>query len=273
MTRTPPARCPREFPTIGNTRLHNFQTMEKIQALRRLHRTLAAFVLTLPVAIEAATIMTGEKEFSDTRTPQPASYRPASTNIASADRTSQTASTNSPAGPNAPELRIKTAEDAALLARELQFHPADAKARRLLGEFHFRRTEYDIAATNFSKSCALAPDDPLAANDLAASLVMLGKLDEARLMLENGLKNHPDSGAMRFNLACIAAKQNRKNDAISYLLDLEHLRWPLLQLHLADPDLDPLRRDSPFIAIQQRVQKLPAGVNTYESLPDSEAAP
>lgn len=164
------------------------------------------------------------------------------------------------------KLRPKNPEDAMSMARHLEFHPADAEAWRLLGEYHFHRSEFGAAATNFSKGLQLVPGDSRCANNLAASLVMLGQVDEARKMLESRVSLFPKNYSMRFNLACIAARQNRKNDAIRQLSELEQMHWPALSLQLADPDLDSLRNDAAFIAIQKRVQHLPAGVRFYETV-------
>lgn len=239
---------PQKIPTTGTQRARAFQPLETRPCRTLLH--LCAIALLGPVlpAI-SATVGTEPHE-----APLPTLERITPDPTGTTNELSFT------------KLRLKDADEAQRMAKHLQFNPADATAWRLLGEYHFRRSEYGEAATNFTKGLQLTPNDSLCANNLAAALVMLGQLDEARKILESRIGLAPQNYSMRFNLACIAARQNRKSDAIRHLLDLEQTRWPALTLHLADPDLDSLRKDPPFIAIQQRIQRQPAGARLYEPL-------
>lgn len=237
-------RLPRKVPAIGTGRACIFQPLETRRSRAATLLCATALLLCSAPAGLAAVVQNADGHATITAS-NAAPARPGPEALA-------------PTNATAPlKLRPGNPEDALKMARHLEFHPADADAWRLLGEYHFRRAEYALAATNFSRGLQQSPDDLLCANNLAAALVVLGRLDEARKMLEARVSLHPKNYSMRFNLACIAARQGRKADALDRLIELEQIRWPALSIHLADPDLDPLRGDPPFIAIQKRVQSRP----------------
>ena len=77
-------------------------------------------------------------------------------------------------------LRNEMAETAiAVLNQGLEAQPDDAVLRNNLGMCHLFEREYEAAVEQFTQAAALAPEDARSRANLAVSLAMLGRMDEA----------------------------------------------------------------------------------------------
>lgn len=148
----------------------------------------------------------------------------------------------------------------------LRQHPGRARGWQLLGEMHFRRRAFPEAEGAFRKAHELVPYDGKALNDYAASLIMQSKLKEASALLESELARRPANHAARFNLACVAVRAGRLAEAMEQLKRLEKERWQELALHIADSDLDPLRRLPEFVALQNRITATPSRLDRTQGI-------
>ncbi len=88
-----------------------------------------------------------------------------------------------------------------------------AQLSRLLA----RSNRLDEAITLGVDMVRESPDDPMALNNLAASLIRSGEDDRARPLLERAVTLEPDQEEARFNLALILARQGRLEEAASHI--------------------------------------------------------
>lgn len=135
----------------------------------------------------------------------------------------------------------------------VQLHPGEARAWRILGDLNFRARNFRDAGSAYQHAYDLDPSDPDTLNNFAANLVMEKKQDRAVELLRDSLLRQPGNHAARFNLACIAAKRGRSDEALKHLQRLETDRWEALRLHISDSDLDSLRPLPAFVELQKRI--------------------
>ncbi len=111
----------------------------------------------------------------------------------------------------------------------------------------------------------LGPDHPLAvqaminrANSIAGQrrYAEAERLNLDALALETHARgNRSRAGLILFNLACEAALQRHRDDALRYLGEAEAAGLsPTLVMELDDPDLDSLRGDQAFEALARRLK-------------------
>lgn len=181
---------------------------------------------------------------------------PAATNaiMASAPERRPTAR-SAPPGPLLVYRRSTDTNEMPRLKKYLEEHPGDATAWRQLGDQHFRLQEYAAAAAAYRYALDLAGDDPFTINNYAATLVAQQQLEPAREILRAELMRRANNQFARFNLACVEAREGRADEAMRLLLTIEGARWPVLLLHLSDPDLDALRHLPAFITLRERLEK------------------
>ena len=55
------------------------------------------------------------------------------------------------------------------------------------------------AVQYFKKSMKYNPDNPSAANNLAVVYISMGKFEQAKKILEEQLKRHPENKALKYN--------------------------------------------------------------------------
>ena len=70
--------------------------------------------------------------------------------------------------------------------------------------------------------------------------------DEAIRMHEEALAEHPDSGPLLFNLACVESRSGRPLDAILHLRRAIELDPKWAGYAAKDPDFDPIRAEPGF---------------------------
>jgi uncharacterized protein HemY len=75
----------------------------------------------------------------------------------------------------------------AILQEMLSREPHDATTHYMLGNEYFKTQMYDQAVASFRQYLALAEDEGAAYRMLAQSLVRVGKVEEARQTLRDGL--------------------------------------------------------------------------------------
>lgn len=71
----------------------------------------------------------------------------------------------------------------------------------------------------------------------------------ARELLSEGLRAHPDSASLRYNLACLEAAQGNRDEALARLREAIALRPDLADWAREDEDLASLRQDAEFRAL------------------------
>lgn len=121
----------------------------------------------------------------------------------------------------------------------------DAVGREFLADILTRETERH-------------PDNVAALADLAHVLTRLGRLEEGLLVDRRLVRLDPENPTAHYNLACSLALLGRAQEALDALYraadngydDLEHL--------LEDPDLVGLRDEPRFRALSRRLQGEPA---------------
>jgi quercetin dioxygenase-like cupin family protein len=83
------------------------------------------------------------------------------------------------------------------------------------------------------RAAALAPSDP----------------QRARAAVDDGLRIHPDSGSLYYQLACVEALQEQLDAAVTALARAVELRPAVREWARGDSDLDALREDPRFMAL------------------------
>jgi tetratricopeptide (TPR) repeat protein len=84
-------------------------------------------------------------------------------------------------------------EEAQAQCKNAQEHnPGYYNVYKMLGVIAFKRNNFDEAAANFTKALELRPEDSGAYSDLAKSLLLQGRLDEAAQMTEKMAAASPD---------------------------------------------------------------------------------
>ena len=71
---------------------------------------------------------------------------------------------------------------------------------------------------DLGESCLTSlPDDATVLNNVATCLLRSGHMDRARTLLERAIALKPNDPYLRYNLACVSAKEKKKDDAVGGL--------------------------------------------------------
>ena len=124
------------------------------------------------------------------------------------------------------------------------------KARQMRGEEAAARADFALAATRIRPRLDALPDDYRAICGLARSLVHLGQLDEAGVLLGR-IRDHSDP--MNYHLACTFARAGETRRALDTLEQVVDHGWNHRAWLDRDPDFDGLRGDRRFIRIAQSI--------------------
>lgn len=113
----------------------------------------------------------------------------------------------------------------------------------------YRKGDLDAAFENADLAVAADPDDMDKLEYYSGLLVLSGRYDQAKDLLERLLKEDPLNRLLRFNLACAHARTGHLDDCLRELRWLGRIGWDNLIFYLDDPDLDPVRTHPEFVAL------------------------
>jgi tetratricopeptide (TPR) repeat protein len=80
----------------------------------------------------------------------------------------------------------------------------------------FRQGSHEEALEEFRQAVELAPDEPIARNNLGSALTALGDLEGAQQEYRAALEIDPSDAMAHFNLGTLLARQGRDADAIAH---------------------------------------------------------
>jgi len=126
-----------------------------------------------------------------------------------------------------------------------------AKARRRMGDEAGARADLVRAGQRIDQHLLAYPDDFRALCDKACCLLELG-LKDAALDLTEPLLRHSDP--MAYYLVCFLARAGEVPQALHILDEIVDAGWSHAPVLRHDPDIDPLRRETRFRRIEQRIQ-------------------
>lgn len=177
--------------------------------------------------------------------------------------------------------------------KALDLKPDNTLARFRIGVVHYYRTRYEEALVVF-KSTPPGINPSIVGNNLARTLLHLGKTEEASAVVDNHLRLYPkdEGGVMTslkavllakagrvrdaeaairrsteigrdfghfhhtaYNIACAYALMNRPEEALKWLQDAADDGFPCYPYFEKDAWLDNLRQDARFIAFMERQRK------------------
>jgi tetratricopeptide (TPR) repeat protein len=69
---------------------------------------------------------------------------------------------------------------------------------------------------------------------------------DAEALVREGLERHPGNAALLYDLACYAARQGRRDEALNHLCEAVESQPKYLEFARTDPDLDSIRGDPRF---------------------------
>ncbi len=129
---------------------------------------------------------------------------------------------------------------------ELRLKPKDPLLNCKLGDMFRIKGDLDTAMEYYQKAILLQPDLTEALYHLAKLYIIKAEYDRAMSLYQKMLDLLPDHAGVYYNIACIYAKQNRPEEAVTWLEksiekgfdDWEHLK--------ADGDLDDIRGSSTY---------------------------
>lgn len=121
------------------------------------------------------------------------------------------------------------------------------------GKRLYQQGNLDAGLTYVERAVQLAPDQDEYL-DYYTGLLVLGKQYELAVdLIRSSLVRNPYNILRRFNLACALAGLGELDASVEELLILHRMRWPNLFLYLGDKDLDPVRDQPAFIALENQL--------------------
>jgi serine/threonine-protein kinase len=130
----------------------------------------------------------------------------------------------------------------------ISLQPDYVRTYGLLGEAQYELGDFEAART----SCEVARADQVGQGCLAMVYRKLGREADAEAMLQKLKAARGDDGA--YDFACIYAQWGDIPQALRWLETAMRLRDPGLVELKAEPDLDPLRKEPRFQAIEQELK-------------------
>ncbi len=130
----------------------------------------------------------------------------------------------------------------------LSLHPDDVRLRALMGETRYEMGDLQAARA----SCEMSSADQVGQLCLALTYYRMGLPSEAKAMLRKLESSRGDSGA--YDFATIYAQWGDVPKALDWLEMALRMRDPNLSELKTEPDLDPLRKEPRFQAIEQALK-------------------
>ncbi len=133
-----------------------------------------------------------------------------------------------------------------------------AQSFAALGRMREATAAYRQALAVVQDHLALNPDDPRAATMCAVTHCRLGDLEAGLAWAERALKIDPEDPGVRYNVACLYAVEDRREDAIGALEAAVATGFGNVEWLERDPDLESIREDPRFGALMTRLRSGPA---------------
>lgn len=152
--------------------------------------------------------------------------------------------------------------NAIALVADLDRYVRDPKNRSTafnrIAAYHFRLQQYEEAAVFMRQAWDLLPGDPIAACNLAAVLMTVGRLDEALGILLEAYGQPIDrpvlAFSIHFNLACVYSLKGESEKALQNLALAAQIDPASTATSMGDPQLDRIRSDSAFVSLQRSLE-------------------
>lgn len=140
--------------------------------------------------------------------------------------------------------RFKEAQQAYLWADRVE--PYHEQVLFSFGILYTQMKEYDKAAEAYEKASLLKPEDLDIRNNLGNVFLQQERLDAAEEVFAAILKHDPTYASAYYNLACVHALRQQREEAYRDLQQAFQLKPDLKKMAATDPDLDFLRGDKRF---------------------------
>ena len=140
-------------------------------------------------------------------------------------------------------------EDAARIADHFEARFFAAQAYEADGRHDEATAAYRRALISAERQLEFHPDDPRAATMRAVSLCRLGEPVEGLTWARRALEIDPTDAGVRYNVACLYALENQRDEALNCLEECVRLGFGNLEWIARDPDLAGLRGEPRFAAL------------------------
>jgi TolB-like protein/Flp pilus assembly protein TadD/tRNA A-37 threonylcarbamoyl transferase component Bud32 len=140
-------------------------------------------------------------------------------------------------------------EDAARVEDNFEARFFAAQAYEADGRRDEALAAYRRALAAAERQLAFHPDDPRAATMRAVSLCRLGEPAEGLAWARRALEMDPSDAGVRYNVACLYALEEKREEALACLEECVRLEFGNLAWIARDPDLASLRGDARFEAL------------------------
>jgi TolB-like protein/DNA-binding winged helix-turn-helix (wHTH) protein/Tfp pilus assembly protein PilF len=141
----------------------------------------------------------------------------------------------------------------AQLRDALEMDPSYEWAHLILGEAYEQKGEFNLALTELRKASDLSHNSPLMVSALAHADALSGNLDEAQKLLAQLMARSKKQYVSPFYIAIVYVALGKKDLAMNWLERAFVDRSNGLVFLKVEPELDPLRANPRFIALQQKL--------------------
>jgi len=135
----------------------------------------------------------------------------------------------------------------------LELDPTFFAARRYLGQAYAQRGKYEQAIGEFQKAVAASGGSPLIRAELAHTLAIAGKKDDAQKILSDLKQLASERYISPYHFAMVYAGLNDKDQAFQWLEKAFTDRADYLVFMNVDPRLELLKSDPRFASLAERV--------------------
>ncbi|HSB09069.1 MAG TPA: protein kinase [Blastocatellia bacterium] len=144
-------------------------------------------------------------------------------------------------------------ESIAACTKALEVDPSFFAARRYLGQAYAQKGKYDQSVSEFQKAVGASGGSPLMRAELAHTLALAGRKDEAERILADLKQLSTQRYFSAYHVALIYAGLGNKDEAFAWLEKAFEQRADYLVFLNVDPRFELLRRDPRFTSLLQRV--------------------
>jgi TolB-like protein/DNA-binding winged helix-turn-helix (wHTH) protein/Tfp pilus assembly protein PilF len=141
----------------------------------------------------------------------------------------------------------------AQLRDTLEMDPSYEWAHLILGQAYEQKGEFNLALAELRKATELSHNSPLMLSALAYAEALSGNLDEAQKLLAQLMARSKEQYVSPFHIAIVYVALGKKDLAMNWLDKAFVDRSNGLVFLKVEPELDPLRSEPRFIALQQKL--------------------